>query len=70
MNRSLHLSESFVINCGTVTIDIDQFKALVIYLRKTTFQRGEKMWGNSSKQQPFARRMKKQDTSLSYYPFS
>ncbi|KAF8742617.1 hypothetical protein AX14_003249 [Amanita brunnescens Koide BX004] len=35
MNRSLHLSESFVISCGTVTLDIDQSKVLVIYLRKT-----------------------------------
>ncbi|KAF8335277.1 NUDIX hydrolase domain-like protein [Amanita rubescens] len=35
MNRSLHLSESFVISCGTVTLDIDRSKVLVIYLRKT-----------------------------------
>jgi 8-oxo-dGTP pyrophosphatase MutT (NUDIX family) len=35
MNRSLHLSESFVISCGTVTLDIDRSKVLDIYLRKT-----------------------------------
>ncbi|KAG1817400.1 hypothetical protein EV424DRAFT_1624033 [Suillus variegatus] len=35
MNRTLHLSESFVISCGTITLDIDQSKVLVIYLRKT-----------------------------------
>ncbi|KAF8329943.1 NUDIX hydrolase domain-like protein [Amanita rubescens] len=35
MNRSLHLSESFVISCGTVTLDIDPSKVLVIHLRKT-----------------------------------
>jgi 8-oxo-dGTP pyrophosphatase MutT (NUDIX family) len=35
MNRSLHLSESFVISCGTVTLDINRSKVLIIYLRKT-----------------------------------
>lgn len=45
MNRSLHLSESFVISCGTVTLDIDRSKVLVIYLRKTgeyCFPKGRK----------------------------
>lgn len=34
-NRSLHFSDSFVISCGTVTLDLNCPKVLLIYWRKT-----------------------------------
>ncbi len=33
--RQLHFSDAFAISCGTVTIDAERFKVLLIHLRKT-----------------------------------
>jgi 8-oxo-dGTP pyrophosphatase MutT (NUDIX family) len=74
MNRSLHLYESFVISCGTVTLDIDRSKVLVIYLRKTGeyyLPKGRKDVGEQL--EATAVRETYEETGyiiLSYYPFS
>ncbi|WPB05469.1 uncharacterized protein RHO25_010121 [Cercospora beticola] len=35
MNKSLHLASEFVISCGTVTLDVQRAKVLLICCRKT-----------------------------------